>query len=351
MSHAPGFVAEPLEGRQLFSVILVDDDKKQFTNAAYTSLAAAVKAAKAKDTIRLAPGTYRQAITIPAGKDGLTIIADKTRQSTIDPPDGALAAFNVDAKNVTIKKLVINGLKNSYGVLIDSGGSATVSECRIKSVRNNPFDGVQTGFGVAVLKGSAMVALNTIDDYQKGGVYVDGGYSKATIMNNTIIGRGETAVIAQNGIVFNRNATGSVAGNFVSRNDYTGSDATACGISLYKAKDVLISTNVIFNNEQNIRVDYSDGTRVLDNEAYGAYFDGLAIFRSHLVLADGNDFHDNGFSGIYVESVGNEFSNNVLEDNEEFDANDTTTGGSGTGGTGNLWQGNTIGTMSPSGLK
>src|SRR5947209_6765521 len=55
---------EVLEERRLLSTLLVDDDKAQFTNAPYTSIQAAVDAAHAGDTIRVAPGTYAESVTV-----------------------------------------------------------------------------------------------------------------------------------------------------------------------------------------------------------------------------------------------------------------------------------------------
>jgi parallel beta-helix repeat protein len=350
MSQNRPTLVEPLEGRTLFSVLLVDDDKQQFANASYTTLASAIKAAKAGDTIRVAAGTYRQGVNIPAGKDNLTIISDQTRKAVIDPPDGAQAAFYVKAKNVSIRRFTINGLKTSYGVLLNGDVSATVADCRIKSVRNNPLDGVQTGFGVAVFKGTATITNNVIDDYQKGGVYVDGGYSKATVTGNRIIGVGLTPAIAQNGIVFNRNASGTISNNNVSDNLFDGDTATSAGISLYKARNMTISGNTVSDNDANIVVDFSNGTKVLNNQAFEALFDGLSITRTTGALVRGNNFSDNLFDGIFADrSTGNTFEQNTLADNDEFDANDTSTG-TGTGGTGNTWTNNTIGTKNKPGI-
>ncbi len=351
MGNAQNRFVETLEGRTLFSVLLVDDDKVQFANAAYTSLASAIKAAKSGDTIRVAAGTYRQSITIPAGKDNLTLVSAQTRKAVIDPPDGATAAITVAAKNFSLQRFTINGLKASNGVLLDTkGSSATISDCRIKSVRNQPLNGLQSGFGIAIRQGTATITNNVIDDYQKGGILLDGGYSKATISGNTVVGAGATSVIAQNGILINRNATATISNNHVSANHYTNNSTAAVGISLYRARNVTISNNVLTGNDENINVDFSTGLQVLNNEASGGAYDGFALFRTTGATIKGNHFHDNTFDGIFVDtSSGNTFQGNNLEDNGQFDADDTTTG-TGTGGSANTWTGNTIGTKNLSGL-
>lgn len=50
--------AQENEAREKKARILVDDDKVQCPNAAFTSIQTAVSAAHSGDTIRVCPGTY-----------------------------------------------------------------------------------------------------------------------------------------------------------------------------------------------------------------------------------------------------------------------------------------------------
>src|SRR5436305_109882 len=90
--------------------------------------------------------------------------------------------------------------------------SVLLRACSRPRVRDTPFSGCQNGVGVLIGRnfesttGSGTVVHNLIDNYQKGGVVVDGQLatnapaSHAEVAFNEVDGIGPTAVIAQNGI-------------------------------------------------------------------------------------------------------------------------------------------------------
>jgi pectin methylesterase-like acyl-CoA thioesterase len=57
------------------NTLVVDDDKVQCPNADFTSIQAAVTAATPGTTIVVCPGTYTEQVTIPAGKNDLTLVS------------------------------------------------------------------------------------------------------------------------------------------------------------------------------------------------------------------------------------------------------------------------------------
>jgi len=86
-----------------------------------------VDAAAAGDTVSVSNGTYFESVTIPAGKDGLTLRG--SGDNTILDPENQPAAdgITVQSDNVTIQKLKIrNG--QSDGVFVGAGASGTVIE-------------------------------------------------------------------------------------------------------------------------------------------------------------------------------------------------------------------------------
>src|SRR3954469_14117178 len=92
-----------LEGRLLLSTVMVDDDKVQCPKADFTSIQAAVTAAKPGDQIKVCPGTYHESVTVPAGKNRLKIRSEKLLAAVIDAPAGAYAVNINGAKDVELR--------------------------------------------------------------------------------------------------------------------------------------------------------------------------------------------------------------------------------------------------------
>ena len=140
-------------------------------------------------------------------------------------------------------------------MFVRDGANARIHDNVITAQRADPLNGCQMGVGIRVgrepsaarTSGTATIANNTITDYQKGGIVVDGPGSAATITNNIVTGVGATDLVAQNGIQVSRQATATVSGNTVSANVYTGTqDAKSVGILLFGALgDVTVSNNTI----------------------------------------------------------------------------------------------------------
>ncbi|MEO2089967.1 MAG: right-handed parallel beta-helix repeat-containing protein, partial [Gemmataceae bacterium] len=281
-THRPALRFELLEDRAVPATLFVDDDRAQIKSAQYTTIQSAVDAAKAGDTIVVAKGTYTEQVRFSADKDNITLRPLNSQRPVIVAP-AALAGdkgiVEVDgADGVTVRGFTITGPATAgsgltYGVVID-GGSATVRDNLITKIRNNPLDGVQTGVAVAVLgdvsKTAAVIDGNTITDYQKGGVVVFGADATATVSRNTIVGAGPTALIAQNGIQVSDGADGYIFENFISGNEYTGSDAAAAGIYADTAGTVIVADNKVFENQTglllvNLEFVVVAGNRVFDN--------------------------------------------------------------------------------------
>lgn len=154
---------------------------------------------------------------------------------------------------------------NYFGV-VNNGGAVTVENSRIHDIGESPLNGDQHGVAVYWVYGSAAtgaITNNTIWNYQKGGIVVNGVGSSASVSGNTVTGQGPVSYIAQNGIQIGYGATATVMRNTVSGNSYTGTSTVSGGIivvggpcpyyygSAYTT-DTQIVGNTVVNNDVGI---------------------------------------------------------------------------------------------------
>jgi hypothetical protein len=115
-----------------------------------------------------------------------------------------------------------------YFGVVNNGTSVSVTGALIHDIGDTPFDGAQHGVGIYYTNGaSGAIDGNTVSQYQKGGIVVNGATNAgvpttATVTNNTVTGLGPVLFIAQNGIQVSRGAVAEVRGNTISDNFYTG---------------------------------------------------------------------------------------------------------------------------------
>jgi len=397
-------ISEQLESRLLMSTYTVDDNGP----ADFHSIQLAVAAAAPGDTIKVLPGTYHENVTIPAGKDNLKIRSEKRWGAIVQPVVADGAVFEDDGSaGIEIRGFKIVGAATAngtdYGVLVNSG-SAQITENWITGIRDNPRSGVQSGVGVGVLSGSADIQKNLIDDYQKGGIVIDGAASSASISQNVVTGAGLTPLLAQNGIQISAGATAVVKQNVVSNNLYQSPDpnnpVAAVGIYLLSAgAGSSVSQNDVFRNDENIVLEATNGAVVQQNDVSRATYEGIALFGSStnrisqndveksvngpgIGLFDGsnnntveqntsnqngldgisvygsdnntirqNKANDNTYDGIFLntDTAGNHISQNSMFGNGSYDAEDLSHG-PGTAGTANFWDRNKGETSNPPGL-
>lgn len=314
---------EPLETRAVPATLFVDDNLAECPDADFTSIQAAVNAAKKGDKIQVCPGLYDEQVTIPAGKDRLDIRSTEPLMAVIQgPPGSAPGIVEIDgAKDVKIRGFTIRGPLDlsepgaQAGVFVGGGGSATIEQNHITDIRNEPLDGAQDGYGILVGSGgapestspdevgSATIRQNLIDDYQKGGIVIDNKGSRAVIEDNDVIGAGPTGFIAQVGIQIGYGAAGDVKNNTVSDNQYTGADFAATGILFFENGRSTVSRNTVVRNDYGIYLeDNAAKTEVSRNHVSDSTYDGIHLFEASDVKVSDNDVRRSGFDGIYLES-------------------------------------------------
>jgi nitrous oxidase accessory protein NosD len=299
-------------------------------NAQYSSIQAAVNAAPPGATIKVCAGKYVEQVKIPAGKDGLTLYSVPDLQAVIQAPalmsSPKAIVWVAGAQSAAIRHFTIQGPGDGpcdsieEGVRVDGGGSALITDNHIAHIHDFPFGGCQNGLGVRVGRnrdqtfGSATIVHNRIDNYQKGGVVVDGQLapsaqlSRAEVAYNQIQGVGPTALIAQNGIQVSRGAIGNVHNNTVTGNVYTPQTFTSVGILLYR--------------------DSSASTQVTHNDVF-ANDEGIGLYTTMNTTVSYNNAHSNlSGDGLFADSdtANNMISYNRFTNNTPFDCEDDSVG-------------------------
>jgi parallel beta-helix repeat protein len=343
---------ENLETRNLLATIVVDDDMADCKKAEYETIQEAVDVAQPGDKIEVCEGTYVEEVTVPLGKDDLELRSKKKLAAVIQAPPASTSRGIVDiaANDVTLRGFTIAGPSSNISGVFVEGTNANITENHITAIRQDPLTGAQLGIGILVGResfsavGTATIRKNLIDDYQKGGIVVDGPGSSAVIQDNDIIGAGPTTTgPAQNGIQISRGATAEIRKNLVTGNDYIGTQAaTAAGILLFQSGAVTIEHNDVDENEVGIYLDGATlsllaNNKVRDNRRHGIFLTNDSDDNE----IRNNKVNDNGEDGIHVtgDSSGNQITENKLNGNAGFDAYDDTVG-TGTAGTANFWEEN-----------
>jgi hypothetical protein len=140
-----------------------------------------------------------------------------------------------------------------YGVVVDGGVADVRNHSMIHDIGDSPLSGTQHGVGVFYGNGATgTLSGNTITNYQKNGVAVDGTGTAVNVEDNVVTGQGMIDWIGQNGIQISRGATALVAGNTVSGNWYTPKSYVACGLLFFDAGGVKQHDNTLFGNEINL---------------------------------------------------------------------------------------------------
>jgi parallel beta-helix repeat protein len=203
-------------------------------------------------------------------KNNITLESENHLQAIIQAPaalssPGAIVEIS-GGKGVELEGFTIdgNGVDVNYGVRVDQGASAEISDNHITNIFNSTDS--QSGVGILVGRanpsdtttGTADIEDNTIDNYQKAGIVVANTGSKATIEDNTVTGLNGTGVAAettQNGIQVSDGATGKVLDNTVSDNIFTGTGFADAGILVqFPGTNVVVDGNTVFQNQEGIYV-------------------------------------------------------------------------------------------------
>jgi parallel beta-helix repeat protein len=279
------------------------------SDADYSTIQEAVDHAADGDTITVCDGTYPEQVTIPVGKDGLTLSAESKGAVIKAPTTGWTggqqgAIVKVEAQRVTIERFTISGPGSGsgsigYGVEVVTGGSATVDSNDIVHIRDEPLSGDQNGWAIGATGGSVTATSNLIEDFQKDGIMLTGASSVDMITDNTIVGAGPTSKIAQNGITISGGASATVSENDVSKIFYSPNTATATGIIASKSPgDVVIENNTVSDAQAGIYlISGPSAITVRGNTIHGGNY-GIVVQAASAVRVVGNTTHDQANNGL-----------------------------------------------------
>jgi len=200
----------------------------------------AIDRARPGDTILVA-GTCRENVTIPEGKDRITL--DGGGKAIIYGPDATQDTLSVRGRGITIKGFTITGGQDGIGV--GQGGTALIDGNTIESTG---------GRGIDVFRVSFAVLVNN------------------TVQNNPEIG----VAVTTNSFAF---------------------------IGVRTSEDTVASPNTIQNNGfAGINVSFSSSTRIVGNTSRNNGISGIRVDRaSHADISD-NTIDGNGRHGIHVSS-------------------------------------------------
>ena len=188
--------------------------------------------AKAKTMSLVADCTTDTTIGVP---DGYTLDGKGFTITAVDGPSGASfegAVVENDGTAMNVKNLKIEGGVPNNCVAVFNGVAFMNAGGSIKNVTLNNIGqttGCQSGRAIVVwnadrryARRSVTIEGNTVTSYNKNGIDVRGNVD-ATIIGNTVTGKGPIDYIAQNGIVvLGADTVAQVWGNTVSGNVYTG---------------------------------------------------------------------------------------------------------------------------------
>jgi len=207
-------------------------------------------------------------VCTPTGfvKDGINLTAARINPSgvvsgEVDATSCDIGVYYGPGISGTVNNADVHGAIY-YGVA-NNGGVVTVENSQVHQIGDTPFSGDQHGVAIYWVYDSAAtgrIVNNTIWNYQKGGIVVNGVGSSAEVSDNTVTGFGPIGFNAQNGIQIGYGAQGNVMRNNVSGNSYSGTSTVSGGIIVVGGPgygdayttNVQIVGNTVTNNDVGI---------------------------------------------------------------------------------------------------
>jgi parallel beta-helix repeat protein len=317
--------------------ILVDDDKVQCPTAAYTSLQAAVNAAKSGDLIRVCAGTYHEQVVIDKSlsleaDNGVIVIPSDVVANAAGLSSGNPIAAIILVKNadfVELEGLIVDGSANGLtacgptfiGILYQDA-SGLIEHNSVRHVRlASDLPGCQSGNAIDVESSSSgqskvTIAGNSVDGYQKNGITANEPGTEVDVTANAVTGLGPTTGAGQNGIQIGFGAQGRVTNNSVADNIYSPCESVAncpsnaTGILIFQSDGVRVERNTVASSQVGIFVAANNGNIGGNTVLYSVALDGIAL------VGNGNSVSSNDISGSDDAAVYIQGNNNTVFDNE-----------------------------------
>jgi hypothetical protein len=270
---------------------------------AYSSIQAAVNAPGT--TIRVCAGTYAEQIQIerpvtivsegatvalPANTVNATTPCDKINEENSGLPNQD--AISICGPNkVVIKNLTIDatwpgepvgaGVSCAYhlfGIVASGGATLEMSGSTVKGARPQTINGCQYGGGIQIGSywdppATAKLVSDSVSEYQKNGITVEGSGTNATISKASVTGAGPIAAIAQNGIGVEYGAKATISSSTVTGNECENSTCGPDPLADYQSDGVYFYEGA---EGSSLKASTLSGNDV-GAEAYGPTVDGPTI--------------------------------------------------------------------------
>jgi hypothetical protein len=312
-------VASAFTGRG--ATLMVDDNRVQCPTAQYTSIQAAVIAAKPGDTISVCPGTYAEQVAINKnitiqGNDIANQDLALIKPAAVLPNSTGLvngmpvaAAVLVDgASNVNLSNLTVDASNNSIsdcGTLLVGiyyrNSSGKVNSVAVRNVvLGTGHEGCNSGYAIFAQSGNGgssnlQVTNSSIHDYQKNGIIGQEAKTQLTAQSNALSGVGANPNLAQNGIQFAFGAKGTADSNLVINHIYAGcNDPQTCN---FAASNILV---------------FQAGTVKITNNNTGKSQLNIALATNNAEANNNVAFDSDIFYGVYAVGSGNKVQNNSI---------------------------------------
>jgi Right handed beta helix region len=199
----------------------------------YPDIGSALAAARAGDTIQIAPGEYHEQIQI---KEGVTLVSVRPREAVIRLTKGAGGQAGVVATDVKTARIV--GLKIigddsaplAAGIRL-IGSSVIVEDVEVAGAR---------GPGIEIVgDGTSTLIANYIHDNTGGGVVIRGENARPRLAHNSIVGNGKSNGKGAPGIQLDDRARPTLLWNYLAGNGSEG----ITGLS-DEVKEEVVRTNI-----------------------------------------------------------------------------------------------------------
>jgi len=317
--------------------ILVDDDKVQCPTATFTSIQAAVNAAKSGDVIRVCAGTYHEQVVIDKSlsvqaDNGVIVIPSDVVANSAGASSGEATAAIIlvqNAESVELEGFIVDGSANGItscspnliGILYQDA-SGSIEHNAVRNVRlASSLPGCQSG-GAIVVESSASgrsnvtIADNSMDGYQKNGITANEPGTKVDVNGNTVSGLGPTTGAAQNGIQIGFGAQGRVTNNAVADNVYSPCESVAncpsnaAAILIFQSNAVRVERNTLASNQVGVFVAANNGAITGNTVFHSVALDGIALVGNGNSVSS-NDIRSSDDAAVYIQG-----DNNTVFDNE-----------------------------------
>lgn len=305
-----------------------------------TKIQDAVDMAGYGDVIRVCPGIYDEQVTIGksvhiAGDNGATIqpagmTANATNLVTGDPIAAVFLIQN--AREVVLTDLIVDGSGNGItaclpklmGVVFQNA-TGKLTHAVVRNIKlGGDEGGCQSGvavFAQSLAPGATDLKIdgNSIHDYQKNGIVVNGTGTQVLVQQNVVTGSGPNPLIAQNGIQFADGAAGDVRGNIAGNHVYSpcasleDCAAVSTDVLILDCNNVAVVRNVLGSSQSAIFYQGNGGSINNNRISSTLVFDGIQVVGDNNTTVI-NDIVNSQEAGIFVAGKHNTVAaNNINE--------------------------------------